>query len=121
MPPLRSLTRHLPRPSITATTNPSIISISTYPLRPALSTTAIAQSSIPVAPAATVPFSTSSRALAADHGAHESHYDPPSGWLFGIPPGETYKKEGWENVWVYGFWGSLGLAVVAYAYKPDTS
>lgn len=53
--------------------------------------------------------------------AHGSHYDPPSGWLFGVPPDEKYKKEGWENIWVYGFWGSLGLAVVAYAYKPDSS
>ncbi|MCJ1318699.1 hypothetical protein MMC15_004029 [Xylographa vitiligo] len=52
---------------------------------------------------------------------HESHYDPPSGWLFGIPPDEKYKKEGWETVWVWGFWGSLGVAVVAYAYKPDSS
>lgn len=52
---------------------------------------------------------------------HESHYDPPSGWLFGVPPGQKYQKEGWENTWVYGFWGSLLFGVVAYAYKPDTS
>ena len=52
---------------------------------------------------------------------HESHYDPPSGWLFGVPPGEKYQKEGWENTWVYGFWGSILFGVVAYAYKPDTS
>lgn len=56
-----------------------------------------------------------------DTASHESHYDPPSGWLFGIPPGEKYKNEGWENAWVYGFWGSLLLGIVAYAYKPDTS
>ncbi|KAL9101216.1 MAG: hypothetical protein Q9163_003498 [Psora crenata] len=59
---------------------------------------------------------------AAEHSApHESHYDPPSGWLFGVPPGQKYQKEGWENTWVYGFWGSLLFGVVAYAYKPDTS
>lgn len=52
---------------------------------------------------------------------HESHYDPPSGWFLGVPPGQKYQKEGWENTWVYGFWGSLLFGVVAYAYKPDTS
>lgn len=58
---------------------------------------------------------------ASSSGAHEDHYDPPSGWLWGIPPGEKYKKEGWENIWIWGFFGSLGLGIVAYAYKPDTS
>jgi hypothetical protein len=67
-------------------------------------------------------FSTSSQAKAADHGAHhEDHYDPPSGWLWGVKPGEKYQKEGWETIWMWGFFGSLGLAVVAYAFKPDTS
>ena len=56
----------------------------------------------------------------AEH-AHEDHYDPPTGWLFGVKPGEKYQKEGWETVWVWGFFGSLGLAAVAYAFKPDTS
>ncbi len=67
-------------------------------------------------------FSQSTASRAADHAdAHESHYDPPSGWLFGVKPGEKAEKEGWEGVWVYGFFGSLGLAVVGYAFKPDTS
>lgn len=52
---------------------------------------------------------------------HDSHFDPPSGWLFGVPPGEKYKKEGWEDLWMYGFWGSLLFGVIVYAYKPDTS
>ncbi|RDW66219.1 hypothetical protein BP5796_08022 [Coleophoma crateriformis] len=65
-------------------------------------------------------LSTTSRLAAADH-AHEDHYDPPSGWLFGVKPGEKAEKEGWEGIWVYGFFGSLGLAAVAYAFKPDTS
>lgn len=52
---------------------------------------------------------------------HGSHYDPPGGWLWGIRPGEKYEKEGWENLFFYGFYGSIGLAVVAYAFKPDTS
>ncbi|OCK90292.1 uncharacterized protein K441DRAFT_473103, partial [Cenococcum geophilum 1.58] len=54
-------------------------------------------------------------------GSHEDHYDPPSGWLWGVPPGQKYQKEGWENIWFWGFCGSLGLGVIAYAYKPDTS
>ena len=56
-----------------------------------------------------------------DTASHDSHFDPPSGWLFGVPPGEKYKEEGWEKTWVYGFWGSILFGVVAYAYKPDTS
>ncbi len=52
---------------------------------------------------------------------HGSHYDPPGGWLWGIRPGEKYEKEGWENLFFYGFYGSIGLACVAYAFKPDTS
>jgi len=66
-------------------------------------------------------LSTTSRRSAADHGAHEDHYDPPSGWLWGVKPGEKPEKEGWETVWYWGFFGSLGLATVAYAFKPDTS
>ncbi|MCJ1314210.1 hypothetical protein MMC25_007890 [Agyrium rufum] len=70
------------------------------------------------APAKSQPFSTSSRTLAS----HESHYEPPSGWLFGVPPGEKYKKEGWEGIWVYGFWGSLlVLGVGGWVFKEDTS
>ena len=47
--------------------------------------------------------------------------DPPSGWLFGVKPGEKYEKEGWENMFFWGFYGSLGVFAVAYAFKPDTS
>ncbi|KAJ6108280.1 NADH-ubiquinone oxidoreductase [Penicillium sp. IBT 18751x] len=63
-------------------------------------------------------FSTSSNLRGGDHG---SHYDPPTGWLFGIKPGQKYAKEGWEGVWYYGFIGSLLAAGVAYVFKPDTS
>ncbi|PQE17580.1 hypothetical protein CJF30_00009550 [Rutstroemia sp. NJR-2017a BBW] len=45
----------------------------------------------------------------ADHG---DHYDPPSGWLFGVKPGEKPEKEGWENIWVYGFLGTCAFGVV---------
>merc|ERR1711964_545458 len=58
---------------------------------------------------------------AQQHHAHEDHYDPPTGWLFGVKPGEKAEKEGWEAIWVYGFFGSLAAGVVAYAFKPDTS
>jgi hypothetical protein len=62
-------------------------------------------------------FSTSG-AVRASHG---SQYDPPTGWLFGVKPGEKYKPEGWENLFFYGFCGSLAVFAVAYAFKPDTS
>ncbi|KAJ6084032.1 NADH:ubiquinone oxidoreductase ESSS subunit [Penicillium sp. IBT 16267x] len=63
-------------------------------------------------------FSTRSNLCAADHG---DHYDPPTGWLFGVKPGHKYVKEGWENIWYYGFIGSFLVAGVAYVFKPDTS
>jgi hypothetical protein len=66
-------------------------------------------------------FSSSRQQLAADHGAHEDHYDPPGGWLWGLDPSKKHEKEGWENIFFYGFFGSLGLSVIAYAFKPDTS
>lgn len=58
--------------------------------------------------------------MKAEH-AHEDHYDPPSGWLWGIKPGEKPEKEGWENVFIYGFFGSLIFGAVGYSFKPDTS
>ncbi|KAJ5089504.1 hypothetical protein N7532_008188 [Penicillium argentinense] len=63
-------------------------------------------------------FSTRSSLRAADHG---DHYDPPTGWLFGVKPGQKYVKEGWEGIWYYGFIGSFLVAGVAYVFKPDTS
>ena len=40
--------------------------------------------------------------------------------MFGVKPGEKYENEGWENIWFYGFGGSLLLGVIGYCYKPDT-
>ena len=57
----------------------------------------------------------------ADHGGHESHYDEPGGWLWGIRPGEKYEKEGWENLMWYGFAGGWVVAIAVYAGKEDTS
>jgi hypothetical protein len=60
-------------------------------------------------------------ATAAPRASHGPQYDPPSGWLFGVKPGEKYQKEGWETPFFYGFCGSLLLAAIAYGFKPDTS
>ncbi|KAK3682525.1 ESSS subunit of NADH:ubiquinone oxidoreductase-domain-containing protein [Podospora appendiculata] len=62
-------------------------------------------------------FSTTPRAA----GAHGSEFDPPTGWLFGVKPGEKYQNEGWEGPFFYGFCGSLVVFTIAYAFKPDTS
>ncbi|MCJ1357348.1 MAG: hypothetical protein MMC33_007344 [Icmadophila ericetorum] len=71
-------------------------------------------------PSATRPFSSSTALKSGD--GHESHYDPPSGWLWGIPPGEKPKKEGWETIWYWGFWGSLlVLGVGGWVYREDSS
>lgn len=59
------------------------------------------------------------RGMAGD--AHGHHYDAPNGWLFGVQPGEKAKKEGWENIFYWGFFGSMAVATVGWAYKPDTS
>ncbi|KAI5467736.1 ESSS subunit of NADH:ubiquinone oxidoreductase-domain-containing protein [Mariannaea sp. PMI_226] len=54
-------------------------------------------------------------------GGHgESQFDPPSGWLWGVKPGEKAEPEGWE--WpTYIFIGSLVATGVALAFKPDTT
>ena len=72
------------------------------------------------AAAAAVPHAESHEAHHdAGHG-DESPYDPPGGWLWGVPPGEKYQNEGWENAMKWGFGGCAVLAVVGYAFKPDT-
>ncbi|KAI0174999.1 ESSS subunit of NADH:ubiquinone oxidoreductase-domain-containing protein [Pestalotiopsis sp. NC0098] len=53
--------------------------------------------------------------------SHGPQYDPPTGWLFGVKPGEKYQNEGWEKPFIYGFCGSIVLAAIAYGFKPDTS
>ncbi|EEH18003.1 hypothetical protein PABG_00566 [Paracoccidioides brasiliensis Pb03] len=62
-------------------------------------------------------FSTQN-SLRGDHG---DHFDPPTGWLWGVKPGHKYVKEGWEGLWTYGFVGSLLVASIVYCFKPDTS
>ncbi|OAA62626.1 NADH:ubiquinone oxidoreductase subunit [Niveomyces insectorum RCEF 264] len=63
-------------------------------------------------------FSSTVRRPASGHG---SQYDPPSGWLFGVKPGEKYKDEGWEKPFFWGFCGSLILFACIVPFKPDTS
>ncbi|KAF3044905.1 hypothetical protein E8E11_003059 [Didymella keratinophila] len=83
--------------------------------RPALTLRApVARASTPIAARA---FSQTT----ARKGGDSHHYDAPSGWLFGVKPGEEYKKEGWENVTFYVFIPMMVLFVGAYAFKPDTS
>ena len=66
-------------------------------------------------------FSSFPVSLSADGGhSSEDSFDPPGGWLFGVPPGEKYQKEGWERVWTWGMGTCVVVAVVGWAYKPDT-
>lgn len=66
-------------------------------------------------------LSTTSAQRAADHGGHDSHYDAPGGWLWGVPPGEKREREGWEIPFFTMYCGSIVVAVVAYSMKEDTS
>ena len=65
------------------------------------------------------PFSTTLRQRGG--GQHESPYEPPTGWLWGVKPGEKVEKEGWENGMFYVFIPSCILLAVALAFKPDNS
>lgn len=108
------LTRALPRALLRASTSTS--------------TAAVARSSTSFARAATATRTLSTtrpvRAAAShqdDHGhGHESHYDAPGGWLWGVRPGEKRQREGWE-VGMAIYCASIVIAVVAYTMKEDTS
>lgn len=53
------------------------------------------------------------------HGS-ESQFEPPTGWLWGVKPGEKPEAEGWE--WpMYLFGAAFLVTGVALAFKPDTS
>lgn len=62
----------------------------------------------------------SATARRAGGDSHGSHYDPPSGWLWGIAPGQKYEKEGWETIFYWMFCGGCVAGAVGYAFKPDT-
>ncbi|KAF6765985.1 Ndufb11, NADH dehydrogenase 1 beta subcomplex subunit [Ephemerocybe angulata] len=73
-------------------------------------------------PSTTTPASNAT--LGRRFASHGEHYNEPSGYLFGekpTPPGQKRVKEDWENVWYYGFIGSMLFAGVMIYYKPDTS
>ncbi|KAF9910747.1 hypothetical protein BX616_010791 [Lobosporangium transversale] len=55
-------------------------------------------------------------------GGHEG-YNLPTGYLFNekpLPLGTKRVKEDWENLYFYGFMGSMVLGTVLVYYKPDT-
>lgn len=84
---------------------------------------ALARPALSLRAPATRAFTPTTRAFSNSvvrQGGHEHHYDAPSGWLFGVKPGEEYKKEGWENATFYVFIPMMVLFVGVYAFKPDT-
>jgi hypothetical protein len=87
------------------------------PLRPSGTTVRAVQRSI--ATTQTPKRSLSSTAPARS--AHGGDYDPPTGWLWGVKPGEKYQNEGWEKPFFWGFCGSLLVAACVLPFKPDTS
>jgi len=65
-------------------------------------------------------------ANAEKHKHEDGHHDdgpfePPTGWLWGVRPGEKPKREGWEPFFYYGFILPLVLCGIGYAFKPDDS
>lgn len=82
---------------------------------------ALATSSTSTVAAATVARRTFTSTVRRQGGGHGSPYDPPSGWLFGVKPGEKYKNEGWEKTFLWGFCGSLLVFACIVPFKPDTS
>jgi hypothetical protein len=72
----------------------------------------------PIVPTTQRTFTRTAPRAAGD--AHGSHYDPPSGWLWGVPPGQKAEKEGWETIFYWMFCGGCVAGAVGYAFKPDT-
>ncbi|KAF9956607.1 hypothetical protein BGZ65_002562 [Modicella reniformis] len=57
-------------------------------------------------------------------GGHSEGYNQPTGYLFGekpLPPGTKRVKEDWENMYIYGFMGSMVVGTAIVYYKPDTN
>ena len=109
MPPLRPVIRRFSLPAshqLSPARSPVLLAAAVQPR----------ETFSPSQPAACFSQSTTLRASSA----HDK-YDPPTGWLFGVKPGETYQKEGWEGLFYWGFCGTFVVATIAYAYKPDTS
>lgn len=61
------------------------------------------------------------RAYASGHGPQ---YNEPTGYLFGEKPpapGTKRVKDNWEDLWYYGFYGSIVAFGFLYYFKPDNS
>jgi hypothetical protein len=61
------------------------------------------------------------RAATSHDDHHESPYDPPGGWLWGVPPGEKRQREGWEIPFFTMYCGGTVVAVICYSMKEDTT
>jgi len=114
MNPLRQAATRLTRPVFRT----QIISRPTTAIRPVSTTPRfLAESTHATAPASSGDHASEH----AEHGhGHESHYDPPGGWLWGERPGEKYEREGWE-IPFYVMCAGYVVAVIAYTMKEDTS
>lgn len=114
MNPLKQAATRLTRPVFRT----RIISRPTAAIRPFSTTPRILANTTP----ATAPASSGDHASEhAEHGhGHESHYDPPGGWLWGLRPGEKAEREGWE-IPFYIMCAGYVVAVIAYTMKEDTS
>lgn len=112
MNPLRQAATRLSRPAFRS----KIIS------RPAPSAVARQFSTTPRFLATAAETKGDHHAIHAEHDAHghESHYDPPGGWLWGIRPGEKVEREGWE-IPFYIMCAGYVVAIIAYSMKEDTS
>ncbi|PVU92482.1 hypothetical protein BB561_003780 [Smittium simulii] len=60
------------------------------------------------------------RQRAITRSGHGPELQEPTGYLFNRKPGEKYEKEGWENLWYYGFYGAMLYAGIGLYFKPDT-
>ena len=105
-----------PTSSTTASTTP-IATATSAATAPSMPTATVVRTNA-ITSSSRSSFSTSTQLRGG--GSHENHYNPPTGWLWGIPPGQKYEKEGWEGLMYWGFCGSIGLAAIAYIYKPDS-
>ncbi|CRK03061.1 hypothetical protein HYQ45_006598 [Verticillium longisporum] len=86
-------------------------------VRPSAALARAATRALRPAPAmAARPFSVTARRAGGGN-----DFDPPTGWLFGVKPGEKYEREGWEVPFYTLFCGGVVALGVVLAFKPDTS
>ncbi|KAF9189483.1 hypothetical protein BGZ51_009518 [Haplosporangium sp. Z 767] len=65
------------------------------------------------------------RAIQLSRGGGQAEgYNQPTGYLFGekpLAPGAKRVKEDWENLYLYGFFGSMVFGTAVVYYRPDTN